>query len=317
MHSDPGCDGRPRGASSAAGRTPAPGATAPARSCSRRQDQGRRARSCRCAAQAHRGPALVHVAHALEGLGVGAQPEQGTEAVFVGGVLQRLVAGEDGREVRAVHVRGEHEVDEAALVAAPAPVVEPLGRVLVEGAVAAAEGAVVAGEAGEALRDPQLACAAAGRRTRRGRGPSAARTRSREATLELLALGPLVVDRLPVGDQCGHRRGPLVGQHDGVAPLEHGGDDRRRRDDRGDGHVPVEEPQLIRAADERIDLPGDVRDGQPGHAPPRPQWRRSGRRAGGRTHSAASGWSADSDSTVTMESMPPPKGISGRPASGS
>ena len=66
------------------------------------------------------------------------QPDQGTEAVFVAGFSSGLVAAEDGSEVRAVHVRGEHEVDEAALVAAPAPVIEPLGGVLGERAVAAA-----------------------------------------------------------------------------------------------------------------------------------------------------------------------------------
>ena len=38
---------------------------------------------------------------------------------------------------------------------------------------------------------------------------------------------------------------------------------------------------------------------------------------GSTTHSAAPGWSATSDATVTMESMPPPNGIRGRPGSGS
>ncbi len=39
--------------------------------------------------------------------------------------------------------------------------------------------------------------------------------------------------------------------------------------------------------------------------------------SGWTTQSAASGWSPASASTVTIESMPPPKGISGRPGEGS
>ena len=38
---------------------------------------------------------------------------------------------------------------------------------------------------------------------------------------------------------------------------------------------------------------------------------------GSTTNNAASGWSAASASTVTIESMPPPKGIRGRPGTGS
>ena len=93
------------------------------------------------------GPAFVDVPDALERLDAGAQAEQRPEPLLVGGVLQGLVAGEHGLELDAVHEGGEDEVDEAALVATTAPVVEPLGRVLVEGAVAAAKGAVVLREA--------------------------------------------------------------------------------------------------------------------------------------------------------------------------
>ena len=73
-----------------------------------------------------------------------------------------------------------------------------------------------------------------------------------------------MVDRVPVGHQRGRGRRPFVGQHDRVAPFQDGGDHCRRRDDRGDGHVPVEEPQLPRATHEGIDLAGDVRHRQPG-----------------------------------------------------
>ena len=56
------------------------------------------------------------------------------------------------------HERGQDQVDEAALVALAAPVVEPCGRVDVEGPVAAAERVVVLGELGEALRPPTARC---------------------------------------------------------------------------------------------------------------------------------------------------------------
>ena len=85
----------------------------------------------------------------------------------------------------------------------------------------------------------------------------------------------------------------------------------------GDGDVPVEEPELVGTAHEGVDLAGDAPDRQAGR--PRPPSSMAAKRSpGGATmHSAAPGWSAATDSTVTMESMPPPKGISGRPGSGS
>src|SRR5271166_3487926 len=89
------------------------------------------------------GSAFVGVPDTLERLGAVAQAEERTEPLLVGRILQWLIAGVDGFELHAVHERGEDEVDETALVAAAAPVVEPLRRVLVEGAVAAAKGAVI------------------------------------------------------------------------------------------------------------------------------------------------------------------------------
>ena len=98
-------------------------------------------------------------------------------------------------------------------------------------------------------------------------------------------------------------------------PFEHRGHDGGGRDDGGDRHVPVEEPQLVRAAHQGVDRARDAHDGQPGH---RGRVLDGGEAVAGgwTTHSAAPGWSPARDSTVTMESMPPPKGISGRPGAG-
>ena len=222
------------------------------------------ARSSRCAALERRDPALVDVPHALEGLAEGSQPDQGSEALLVVRVLEGLAASEHVGQVGAVHVGRQDEVDEAALVAPPAPPGEALVRVLVEGTVAAAKGVVVAGQPGEPLGHPQF-----------GAGPEigedgelgaqGSRHELGEAALELVALGPLVVHRVPVGYQRRGRRRPLVGEHDGVASFEHRGDDGGGRDDGGDRHMPVEEPQLDRAAHQWVDGAGDADHGQPGH----------------------------------------------------
>ena len=102
------------------------------------------------------GPALADVADALERLGVGAQPEEDAEPRLVLRVLQGFGTGEHRGEVVARHERGEHEVDEAALVAATTPLVEALRGVLCEGPVAAPEDVVVLVEPGEPLGDPEL-----------------------------------------------------------------------------------------------------------------------------------------------------------------
>src|SRR3984957_13869035 len=101
-------------------------------------------------------PAFVDVPHAFERLGADAQAQQCPETLLVGRVLQRFVAGEDRFELAALHEGRQDEVDEAALVAATAPVVQPFCRVLVKGAVAAPKRAVVGGQPGELLRDPEL-----------------------------------------------------------------------------------------------------------------------------------------------------------------
>jgi hypothetical protein len=82
-------------------------------------------------------------------------------------------------------------------------VVEPFRRALVEGAVAAAKGAVVPGEPGELLSDPQL-------RPRSEEGedgkvrPEGAADELAECVLELLALRPLVVHGQSVLDKGGN-----------------------------------------------------------------------------------------------------------------
>ena len=102
MHSDPGCGGCPCGASSAAVSAPAAaGRDAAASSAhSRVEDDGARP-VLPLRRQQRGGPALVDVADALEGLGVGAQPEQRAEALLVGGVLEGLVARRTRRPGRS------------------------------------------------------------------------------------------------------------------------------------------------------------------------------------------------------------------------
>src|SRR5580704_1318655 len=96
------------------------------------------------------GPALAHLAHALEGLGVGRQADQHGEAIEQVGPTERLATVEDRLQLDLGEERREDEVDEAALVALTAPAVEPPGRVDREGAVAAVKGAVVLAEPREA-----------------------------------------------------------------------------------------------------------------------------------------------------------------------
>ncbi len=85
-----------------------------------------------------------------------------------------------------------------------------------------------------------------------------------ESALEFLALGPLVVDGDPVGHQGRHGGGPLVREHHGVAPFEDRGHEGGGRDDGRDGHVPVEEPELGRAAHEGVEVAADASDRQSG-----------------------------------------------------
>ena len=69
--------------------------------------------------------ALVGVADALEGLGLGAESHEYAQLVVTRGIAQWFVA-EDLAQRRAREVRREHQVDEQALVALTAPGVAPL-----------------------------------------------------------------------------------------------------------------------------------------------------------------------------------------------
>src|SRR5580700_5170363 len=73
--------------------------------------------------------AVAHLAHALEGLGVGRQTDQHGEAIEQVGPTERLATVEDRLQLDLGEERREDEVDEAALVALTAPAVEPPGRV--------------------------------------------------------------------------------------------------------------------------------------------------------------------------------------------
>ena len=151
-------------------------------------------RSDRAAASCESSAALVHVADALEGPGVGCEPEQGHEGSFELGIVQGLLASEDVPEVGRFHEGGQDQIDEATLVAGAAPLVETLVRILVEGAIAAPEDAVELLELGELLRHPELAPAAEVGEDRELRTQRIGH-HAGEALFELDAFGPLVIDR--------------------------------------------------------------------------------------------------------------------------
>ena len=107
-------------------------------------------------------PALVGLADALEGLEQPLGAEQLQEAGPLLLVGQQVAAPEDREQRVPAQEGGEHEEDEAALVALPAPRGAVLGAQL-EGAVAAGEDRVVRRVRREAPGDPQL-----GQRTQQG-----------------------------------------------------------------------------------------------------------------------------------------------------
>ena len=153
----------------------------------------------------------------------------------------------------AIHERGEDEVDETALVATAAPVVEPLRGVLMKGAVAAAKGAVILRQAGELLPDPQLGAWAEVGEDRETRAPTPrARGRRRPARRSSLfdhwwfTASPPVTT---VGTEADHSLDSTTASRS----FEDGRHQRGGADDGRDGHVPVEEPELGGAADEGVD----------------------------------------------------------------
>ena len=247
----------------------------PASSVRRRANNPVPARSARSAASnvaaRHSSMSPTH----SNGFAPGAQPEQRPEPPFVGRILQRLVGGEHGFELDAVHERCEHEIDETTLVTAAAPVVQPLGRVLVKGAVAAAKGVVVPRQARELSGDPQFAARAEGGEHGDAR-PEGREDEVPERPLEFVALGPLVVHGDPLGHEGGHGGGPLVGEHHGIASLDDGRDQGGGGDDGGDRHVTVEEPGPPGpATDEGVDGALDRARWATPSRPRRPRWRGS------------------------------------------
>ena len=212
------------------------------------------------------------------GLASAAQAEQRAEALLVRRVLQRLVAGEHGLQVGAVHERGEDEVDEATLVAAPHQWSRRCVGVLVEGAVAAAKGAVDTASGARTAPPPRARCAAGGRRTPREPARAWRRTRSPKARSNSSPFDHWWFTASPsvtrVGTEADHSlESTTASRRSRTAATSDG-----RGDDGGDGHVPVEEPELGRAADEGVDGPFDPSSRAARSRRRRPRWRRSGRR---------------------------------------
>src|ERR1700677_4534365 len=90
----------------------------------------------------HRGPALVHLTHALERLGASA--EQSAELPAQLRMPQRLALdGENLAKCLRRKERRQDQVDETALVALAAPVRQTAGRIRIEGLITTTERAVV------------------------------------------------------------------------------------------------------------------------------------------------------------------------------
>ena len=121
-----------------------------------------------------RGAALVDLADALERLG--ARAEQRLELRLQLRVVERLrpaaaaIGREDRPELFRRHERGQDQVDEAALVALAAPVVEAAPGVDVKGPVTAAERAVVLRQVRRTAPPPTARCGRGARRSSRA-GP--------------------------------------------------------------------------------------------------------------------------------------------------
>ena len=154
MHSDPGCGGC-RGACAGPRRQP----LHRLRCRPVRQPRGGGPRCPPGPPDSRRAGRRLHIRRGRPHIRKAASPPSPTNAgniASLAGFSIGSAPAEHCIEVGPGHVGSEDEVDEAALVATTAPVVEALGRVLVEGAVAAAKGAVVAVKTREVLRDPQL-----------------------------------------------------------------------------------------------------------------------------------------------------------------
>ena len=134
----------------------------------------------------------------------------------------------------------------------------------VKGPVAAAERPVVLGQLREPLPHPQLGPVAQ-RGEVVGQARRAGLEQLAEARLERRRLGPLVVDLPPVVLERRHRGRPLVGHHHRVPAVEHRREHGDRGDDPGHRHVPVQEAELRRPQQLRVDLPPGPQHRQPAH----------------------------------------------------
>ena len=231
-----------------------------AASCCRRPAP---ARSGAPRGQQHRGAALGDLADALERLG--ARAEQRPELGGQPRIVERLPGHREDPPQRLVwQERREDQVDEAALVALPAPMVEPSRPFGIKSLVAAPERAVVRLERRELLPHPEF-----GAVPEPGEIPGERRRAScqhvPEGRLERLALGELVVDRASLVFERRDGRRPLIRHHHRVPVLQHRGQHRDRRQDPGHRHVPVEEAEFGRAQQLRVDLPFRADHREPGH----------------------------------------------------
>ena len=131
------------------------------------------------------------------------------------------------------HERRQDQVDEAASVALPAPVMSRCVLSMWKAGFTAAERPVVVLQLGNrsaihsSVRGRSAESSPAslpGGQAVGGLGEHAA-----EGRFERCALGVLVVDHLITGLRGGHRRGPFVGHHDGIPALQRRRHDRDRR----------------------------------------------------------------------------------------
>src|SRR6185437_10362127 len=210
--------------------------------------------------QQHRGPALGDLADALERLG--ARAEQRPELAGHGRILERLAGhGEDLPQRLRRKERREDQVDESALVTVAAPVGESPGPFGIKGLVATAERGEVRSELCKLLPYPQLGAVPEPGEVLRALG---GREDVAEGRFELLALGPLVVDRATLVLQGRDGRRPFVGHHHRVAVLEHRGQHGDGGQDAGDGDVTVAEAELGGAEELGVDLAFGPDDGEAG-----------------------------------------------------
>ena len=132
------------------------------------------------------------IANAFKGSGSIAGSNENSELLAEIRVLKRLAPTKDGSELLRGEVRGENEVDEEALVADAAPVVESALGILMEGSVTRSEDMVVLIEAGEDLGDRYLGAVPEPREVLEALDPAS--NECAEAGFEDGSFRPLVID---------------------------------------------------------------------------------------------------------------------------